>query len=406
MPSPHRPFVPNTTPPVHQHRDWRHLQRAAVEAHRALSSLTQKEFCAHLAPAASIALWILQHAPELAGRHCLHVLVSQATSFEALDRGRWLQFIPWLLGRPDLELRATLVCSAMLLVDELASDDPDAIERAVMSKSWVAVRHHPPARLYLGKVKDWLDGERAESGAPCCPDLCAVFTPSLSLNHETLLGDDGLRPLLQMQVPLALFSPTEAEQLADVYTLAAAGLVPRDAGGWPNPWAIPMQDSARIGAYAKVGWAAQFDSMPSLLKADPLQMAALTETVEYMAETMHAEGDDTILTLGEQMLAAPAQAAGVDAADASNTLWRLPQNTGVDAASGYVYQIQDSTALLLEPIPRVPETTLRSFPGHEELLRRAIWAVRVHRRFVAPFVRPINEALASQFAALEAAAIA
>jgi hypothetical protein len=369
--------------------------------------LTQKEFCAYMAPAASIALWILQHTPELAGSPRLHVLISQATSFEAMDSGRWLQFIPWLLGRPALQLQATLVSATLISADTTAGDAPEAMERALMSKSWGAVRHHVPAELHLGTVAEWVRGEQGGSSeAARRPDLCIAFSPSLSLNHGALLGDDGLVPLLRLQVPLALFSPTEAEQLADVYTLDAAGLVPRDPDCWPNPWAIPMQDSARIGNYAKMGWAAEFDSVPAHLRKNTPEMAALAEAVEYMAEAMNADGDDTLLTLGEQMLAGPVQGAEAEETSASNVLWRLPRGIGVDAANGYFYQLQDSTALLLEPIPTLPQEMLRSFPGHDNLLRRAIWAARVHRQYVAPFIRPIDEALASQFAALDAAAMA
>jgi hypothetical protein len=94
---------------VHEHRTWRHLQRAAVAAHKALAGVPQTNFCALFVPAASIAVWILQRAPHLAQRERLHILVAQATEYQALDSGRWLQFIPWLIGRPSMQLEVSLV---------------------------------------------------------------------------------------------------------------------------------------------------------------------------------------------------------------------------------------------------------------------------------------------------------
>lgn len=58
MSSPVPSIPPHASPPVHQHRTWRHLQRAAVAAHPQLSAVTQANFCSLMAPAASVAVWM------------------------------------------------------------------------------------------------------------------------------------------------------------------------------------------------------------------------------------------------------------------------------------------------------------------------------------------------------------
>jgi hypothetical protein len=241
------------------------------------------------------------------------------------------------------------------------------------------------------------------------PDLCAVFTPSLTLNHDTLLAGDGLPALwrLHAPVPSAMFSPTEAEQLADVYTLAAAGLALKDPEYWPNPWALPVAEHERVGAFAKMGWAAEFepDSVAAHLGPvvpDSARMRALAETIDYAEEVRVSGGADAVLQLGEPLRAAGENLAPLSSNDAATSvLIRLPRDTGVDLSNGYIYQLQGTAALLLGSIPQVPGGALDSFPGTENLLPRAIWAVAVHRAHVAPFVQELDEALASHFSALD-----
>jgi hypothetical protein len=368
--------------------------------------MTRQRFCAHLAPAASIALWILQHAPELAQRNVLHLLIAEAKEYDLLDFGRWLQFIPWMLGRPGMKLEATLACAALpqTATGEPGTDRACDFEHQMRSHSWNVVKLHSPAALHLGSLKSWLDAEQARrvgkdnADGLYRPDLCAVFTPTFSVNHATLLTDDGLLALLRLHVPLALFSPTEAEQLVDVYTLQASGLILRDADYWPNPWALPTSGPERIGTHAKFGWAAEFDAIPAVVHAEQSQMLALAKTLAYVSEAVAAGGDDAILSLGEPLRAAPATGAGTGA---SSLLLRLPGEVSVDADNGAVYQLQDSTALLLESIPRVPAESLQSLPGADAMLRRAMWAVDVHSRFVAPHVQKVDEALADQFSMLD-----
>ncbi len=396
--------MPRVSPPVHQHRTWRHLQRAAVAAHRQLATVTQAQFTALMVPAASIAVWILQQAPQLAQRERLDILIAQCTDFQALDNGRWLQFVPWLLGRPAMQVRFALVGQAM--ADDVLT--PSALEEHLRTHSSAVVRGLAPARLHQGTIQRCLEAAAAEPGDGfSSPDLCIVFSPVFAMSHATLLAEDGLLPLLRQRVPLALFSSSEAEQLVDRYVLDAAGLVPMDAECWPNPWALPLVGSNRTGVHAKMGWAAEFDAAPGTVpdhvQADPGRLADLAEVLASVHEATDPLGADALLSLGEPMRTAPSRddAADADANGAPAVLLRLPHGVAVDAVNGHLYQLQDDAAFLLDGIPSVPAAALEAFPEDDHLLQRAVWAVSVHRDHVAPYAQPLDEALRSQFSALD-----
>jgi hypothetical protein len=369
-----------------------------VGAHPELAGVGQANFHALMVPAASIAVWILQHAPHLARLASLDIVVAEAIEFQALDSGRWLQFIPWLLGRPGMRIEATLVGRGLLAAirasEQGAALKPADIEQKLRSHSWTAVRGLAPARLVDGTVAAW---RAASDAAPALPDLCVVFTPDFAQHYDALLGEDGLLPLVRAGVPLALFSPSETEQLLDLYALNAAGLHPTDAECWPNPWALPARDAERTSVYGKMGWAATFDSVPDHPSPDNASMLELAGALQYLGSIATAGGPDALLGLGESLGTAPRDASEDDR---GNPLLRLPFGVAVDASNGHVYQLQDATALLLDAIPPVPSSVLASFPGDENLLRRAMWTVSVHREHVAPFAQLVDEALRSEFGRL------
>jgi hypothetical protein len=426
--------------PVHEHRDWRHLQRAAVAAHKQLGNVAQANFCALFVPAASIALWILQHAPLLARQDRLHILVAHATEYQALDGGRWLNFIPWLLGRPEMQLQLSVV-GALGLPESVGLPEsgfhPDAAEseselqarldHRFQSVACGSVRSMAPAELHVGTVKSWseLGGPCAPGGTPRLPDICAVFSPNFSVTCPELLSETGLLPLLRARVPLALFSSSEAGQLVDVYVLAAAGIELEDPDCWPNPWELPTQKittprgatpgstthgsttpggtqsgtAQNEAVFARMAWSATSSHVADGAYPDQRLLQDLGAVLFYIdASTETAQhGPDVVLTLGEVLRAAPLSGSN---SEVVSELLRLPYDTAVDSASGHIYQLQDNRALLLDVNP-VPASILEAFPGDEHLLLRAIWATSVHRDYVRPHVNGVDAALLSHFAALD-----
>jgi hypothetical protein len=265
------------------------------------------------------------------------------------------------------------------------------------TRGWFAVSDLRPADIHPGALKELtaqiLQGERRT------PDLCVLFAPAFAQHLDTLLTDDGLLPLIRKRVPLAFFSPSETEQLIDVYALEAHGLKPRERDCWPNPWALPTKDAERSVVYGKLGWAAEFDAVPMDVVPDLMALHDLSAALNYVGRGSDGpDGPDAILNLGESLRTAPREFALEG--DEGSALLRLPKSVAVDISNGAVYQLQDMTALLLDAVPHVPAAVLETFPGDDDMLRRVMWAVRVHREYVAPFVDDVDQALRSQFAKL------
>ena len=394
-------------PPVLHHRDWRYLQHAVCSEYRSLAAVPRESFSVYFAPAASIALWILQHAPQLARREKLHILIAQAVPLHALDGGRWLQFLPWLLGRPELQVHFTLVMtdSPVTSNGEPPLDEADdltcaATENRLKSKSWPLVRARQQADMHRGTIRSWLEAE--PGGIDKHVDLCAMFSPSLVSRYPHLLSEDGILPLLRERVPMAFFSASEADQLVDVYVLAACGMPPRDPECWVNPWALPISDSESSGRHGGIGWAGEFNAIPSAPNPEPALLSTLGEMIAYAQPDMAVGGVDALLWLGEPIRA---RQPGDGEGEYSGLLWRLPRDVAVDPSNGQVHQIQDGLAFPVDS-PPVPSEALEAFPGNADLLRRAIWATSTHRDHVAPFVQTIDEALQAELVASDSPAIA
>jgi hypothetical protein len=153
-----------------------------------------------------------------------------------------------------------------------------------------------------------------------------------------------------------------------------------------------------------MGWAADVDDMPDNAVPDAGDVNTLRSALDYIERGTAYQGPDAILSLGEPMrTAAQDDESGADA-NAGSVLLRLPHDVAVDCANGYVYQLQEVSALLLDAVPRVPASVLETYPGGEHLLRRALWAVAVHREHVAPYAELLDDALLSQFTKLDATA--
>ena len=150
----------------------------------------------------------------------------------------------------------------------------------------------------------------------------------------------------------------------------------------------------------RMGWAGEFTShCRRKRRPTRARLRALDEALEYVREMLEVSGDDTFLTLGEPLRAAPPRGADDEPA---SVLLRLPHQVAVDSGNGHVYQIQDGMAWLLDSVPALPAPALAAFPGHDDLVDRAMWAVAVHRDHVLPVNRSLDAALKAKLTAVAA----
>lgn len=328
-----------------------------------------------MAPAASIATWILQRRPELAARQELRLLVINADEFEALDCGRWLRFIPWFLGRPALTLDVTIAAVPQPdAAPTSAAEAQTCVEDKLRSVVARFVQNKAAAKLLLAGMPEWNSLHR--SGAVATPDLCVQFSPSLLSTAQVLLTEEGIWPLLRERVPFGVFSTSEADRAIDVHVLETAGVVLHDRDDWePNPWALPNFMSARAGAHANLAWSLDATSLATSPHDVGPAVAAMEEMLELVQEDLNEHGVEALLTLGEPLRTADGK-----------TLVRLPKGLAVDENSAQLFQMQDGLAFEVQPAFHVPSATLTTVPGHDRLLERAVWATELYRDHLAPYV--------------------
>ncbi len=368
--------MPSALAPVHQHLNWKKLQQAFVSSHRSVSALSHAQFCAVLGPAVSVALWTLQHAPHLLRRPRLSLLLANAGEFEALDCGRWLQFIPWLVGRPQLQVEATLI-GRRFVRDKEMPRTVEALERQLRSHGSALVRERLPAVLVYGELSRW--PEVFETA----PDLCILPTPALMLNAPEFLAEGALPALAKAGTALGFFSTSETDLLVDQRTFAGYGWPVDPEAAWPNPFVLFGRDAQNLGGYLHMGWSVDPASVPEQLEADAAILSDLKYVLCEGIEELERRGVDAILTLGEPLTAA----------DGAKLL-RLPNDLALDPASLQLFQLQEGRALDAWPGFRVAPEAVASLPGHDNLLARASWALHVYAAHIKPHLLSLDEAIA------------
>jgi len=162
--------------PIAACEDWDALL-AALQAQpggERLAALPGTLSRAVLAAPAAMARWMAERAPQLTAKRELDILVAGAERLDAVDQGRWYQWVPALLGAP-LDVHITLV--------------GDRLDRERASP----VRAHAPqapAHLYQGALADYLDrGTTAEH------DLVFLFHPGFQ-KHRGWLRDASITRLI------------------------------------------------------------------------------------------------------------------------------------------------------------------------------------------------------------------
>ena len=111
-----------------------------------------------LAPAVALAQWIDEFAPQMKEEGDLHVVIAGAAMHDGVDQGIWYQVVPFLLDRPSMNLKVTLLYAATeeyptsqshekLRRDARALDM--ATEQTVTLGQWMKQGHPDPDLIML-----------------------------------------------------------------------------------------------------------------------------------------------------------------------------------------------------------------------------------------------------------------
>jgi hypothetical protein len=374
---------------VHQHLTWKRLHQAFINSHRQAAGLSHAQFCALMAPPVGIALWLVQHRPDLVRRERLSLLVAPADEFEALDSGRWLNFIPWLVGQPDLQVQALLI--GPKLVNETPTGislrwSEEDLEHLLTSQGAYVVKKLPAAKLVQDEVWRWAEHLSA------APDVCIVASPALLLQDKTLLHPQALPALVKAGTAVGCFSTSELDQLVDRRVLQSYGWTLHNDDVWPSPFGFSGPQVAIHGAYMHMGWNLEGAQAPDHVEPDTTTLEELRYLLSASAQDIEQRGLDAPLGLGESLLTSGDQ-----------VLLRLPNQFAVEVPSMRLFQVLGLQAHEVTPPFVLPSAEMANFPGDEDLLARALWACRLYHKHIAPNLQSVDDALKSEFAQMDSA---
>lgn len=380
--------------PVLQHRDWRFLQRDFLRANPAFLpySLTLLRNC--LAPAASVAWYLLIVRPDLLERESLELLLPGSGLQECADGGRWFSFLPWLVGRPSLKVNVTLVGHELSATLEDGPKDsrklsPEQLERELQTPAASALRSLPPARIVNGMLSDWA----AQSLKT--PDLCVLFAPGFEKHYATWLTEGELLPLLRAKVPVAAFAYSRIDSLSDCQVLKLCGLRldPPTPPLRNNPWRVEHEGSF-LWCFAQFCWDLAVNHVPETVVFDEDGIRELAQAQHYVRNEFLPVDDSMLQQMGARIRISNLSSGGeepvvqcIEGAEpeaGDDHLLFLPDKFAVVVSDGEVGEmLEDGVLACPEPSIRVPAEVLAEWPPTPGI-DRLLWAVRVHRDYVVP----------------------
>lgn len=374
------PYMATKPAPVIKHRNWRFLLREFIAAHPQMRSLPGTPLSALLVPAASVAWWLAKSAPtEILERDEIHILLPGASAVECADNGRWFSFVPWLLGKPQLKV------NIMMVGDELVSGSKNGISsvhlsRAQLVRDWktsfsAAVAGQPEPEIFNGTLADWHNG----AGASRTIDACVMFSPGFTTHYETWLTEDDLLPLLRKQVPIGVFCYSQIDGLEDLYLLPLLGFDIAPQVLELNPWCLGDEMREVFGGFAQYSWTLQCTSIPAVLDLDSPAVQDFKDLQEYANEDFLAYGADQAL----QRMGIRWEVTGHDHGG-KDAIIVLPHQHGILESTREIGSFDEGLFSLFEPPLAVSDEQLASRPDDSRLMERILWALRLHRDWIAP----------------------
>lgn len=379
--------------PIVKHSNWRFLLRDFISDYPAMRKHPARALSTLLQPAASIAWWLTKVGPaELLQRDTLSLVIAGAGDVECADSGRWLSFIPWMLGMHHLQLSITLVG------DELLSNQNGAYASGGLSNSQLDRKHassfgdvvagRPPAQVFNGTLGQWREGP----GSDVSLDLCVLFSPGFPSHCETWLTETELLPFMRSPIPMAVFGYSKVDSLEDQYLLRLLGVDLAPSEPVASPWRLEHAMSELVGCFAGVAW--QMSVLDSDFKIDLNNEEArdYLDLQSYIRHDYEHYGADTAVErMGARWPVVHPQSGKQDA------IIVLPRENGFLESDGLLGEFDEQGFHPYEIELFVPEEMRRNRPADDQLIKRAHWAQRIHRDWVSPAINEAKAASAHYF---------
>ncbi len=234
------------------HNEWHYLLRDFLGSSqgRQLAAYSKDALCFALAPVAAISLWIDEYAPALKEKAALDIVIAGAAhGMDTLDEGRWYRFLPFFLGKPDMNVTVDLVGKGLdPNVPEYFSGSAFPLEPKKSAMASKLTRLEPPLRFPC-TLREYMIS-RANRPAP---DLVFIFHPGFILNSNSWIVDGDLRAVLSLGTPVGLASYGEEEYMQEVWLLAAHGYK-ADPKVTKNRFAANLHKQVLPSAFAHTLW--------------------------------------------------------------------------------------------------------------------------------------------------------
>ncbi|KWU23381.1 MSS51 C-terminal domain-containing protein [Burkholderia cenocepacia] len=183
----------------------------------------------------------------------LHVVIAGAAKgLDSIDQGRWYQYLPALLGRPNLKVCVSLVGPELAAGTDHPSLRTDPARAGILTS--VAARlvaHLPEASVTANTLAAWCDGQESANGLP---DLCFAFHPGFeAFGGSWLSQQEGFGKLHRAGVPIGCTSSGVEEFWQDHWLLRQHGGAIRGAAR-ENPFCLERENLKFTGRWAALTW--------------------------------------------------------------------------------------------------------------------------------------------------------
>lgn len=367
-----------TTAPITQHREWRYLLREFRGANRQMQQYPHKLLELLLSPAACIAWWITKFHPELLQRDSLHLVVAGAEAVETSDQGRWLSFLPWLCGRPEMYIQVTLVGDNVVPDGEDSTVTRGVIDLEATGAMWQtplasAVRERQPARMFNGLLRELRASE------PAAADAYVFFAPGLELYHSAWITERDMLPLLRQRIPIAMFPHSRADATSDLHLFDLYGLKLVNREAVLCPWRVGDDDSA-VAMFAHSCLDVQVDDVPKKVPDDRTRIDAYGRAMEYLSDDLTSFG----IMCGEHV----GEIREVPGSDnsAPDRFIMLPRMHAVRELTGEAGSFDSGAFSRFDPPVTVPLDVIHQRPQGRSAPEMLVWAAQLHQRHVAPML--------------------